>query len=174
MLKHLRRNGLPRVFALGLAALTSAAPAQTLAPMAAPIAAQTPRLQSLEQAVASVGDPALDEAISTKLPVVRQAFEQVGEGNASYYGNELAGNRTSSGERFDPHAYTCAHRSLPLGTKLRVTNLANGRSVVVRVNDRGPFTRGRILDMSLAAARDIAMIGPGHARVRLEVVRDIV
>ncbi|HEY0310858.1 MAG TPA: septal ring lytic transglycosylase RlpA family protein [Allosphingosinicella sp.] len=169
MVKRLRRIGLPRVLALGLAVLTSAAPAQTAFSAPAP----TPRLQSLEQAVASVGDPALDEAVATKLPIVRQAFEQVGEGNASYYGNELAGNRTSSGERFDPHAYTCAHRSLPLGTKLRVTNLANGRSVIVRVNDRGPFTRGRILDMSLAAARDIAMIGPGHARVRLEVVREI-
>lgn len=165
MLQRLRRNGLPRVFALGLAALASAAPAQTVA--------ETPRLQSLEQAVAEVSESAVEPSVATKLPFVRQAFEAVGEGVASYYGNELAGNRTSSGERFNPAGYTCAHRSLPLGTKLRVTNLANGRSVIVRVNDRGPFSRGRILDMSLAAARDIAMVGPGHARVRLEVVREI-
>jgi rare lipoprotein A len=162
---RLRRTGLLRVVALGLVALTSAAPAQTVA--------ESPRLQSLEQAVAEVADAPDAPSIGAKLAVVQQAFETVGEGNASYYGNELAGNRTSSGERFNPAAFTCAHRSLPLGTKLRVTNLANGRSVIVRVNDRGPFTRGRILDMSLAAAREIAMVGPGHARVRLEVVRDV-
>jgi rare lipoprotein A len=165
MIDRLRRTGLTRVAALGLVALTSAAPAQT-------VTMQSARLQSLEQAVADVADvPA--SSLDAKLPVVRQAFEAVGEGNASYYGNELAGNRTSSGERFDPAAYTCAHRSLPLGTTLRVTNLANGRSVIVRVNDRGPFTRGRILDMSLAAARDLAMVGPGHARVRLEIVHAV-
>jgi rare lipoprotein A len=163
MLQRLRRNGLPRAFALGLAAIASAAPAQT---------AESPRLRSLEQAVASVSETAVEASVATKLPVVRQAFETVGEGVASYYGNELAGNRTSSGERFNPAAFTCAHRTLPLGTRLRVTNLANGRSVLVRVNDRGPFTRGRILDVSLAAAREIAMVGAGHARVRVEVVRD--
>lgn len=165
MIDRLRRTGLLRVVALGLVALTSAAPAQTVV--------ESARLQSLEQAVAQVADANVAPSIGAKLAVVQQAFEAVGEGTASYYGNELAGNRTSSGERFDPGAFTCAHRSLPLGTKLRVTNLANGRSVIVRVNDRGPFTRGRILDMSLAAAREIAMVGPGHARVRLEVVRTV-
>jgi rare lipoprotein A len=164
MLQRFRRNGLPRALALGVAALASAAPAQT---------ADSPRLRSLEQAVAAVGDMPVQPSYETKLPFVRQAFEQVGEGVASYYGHELAGNRTSSGERFNPAAFTCAHRTLPLGTKLRVTNLANGRSVIVRVNDRGPFIRGRILDVSLAAAREIAMVGPGSARVRLEVVRDV-
>lgn len=169
MVKRLRRMGLPRVLALALVVLTSAAPAQT----ASSVPAQSPRMQSLDEAVASLGDSALDQALTTKLPVVRQALEAVGEGNASYYGAELAGNRTSSGERFDPRAFTCAHRSLPLGSKLKVTNLSNGRSVIVRVNDRGPFTRGRILDMSLAAAREIAMVGSGHARVRLELVRQV-
>jgi len=165
MIDRFRRTGLLRVAALGLVALTSAAPAQTVA--------DSPRLQSLEQAVAQVAGAPSAPSVGAKLAVVEQAFEAVGEGTASYYGRELAGNRTSSGERFDPAAFTCAHRTLPLGTKLRVTNLANGRSVIVRVNDRGPFTRGRILDVSLAAAREIAMVGPGHARVRLEVVRDI-
>ena len=159
MVQRFRRNALARAFALGIAMLTTAAPAQTVT--------TSPRLQALEMAVDDAAP-----SVETKLPFVRQAFETVGEGEASYYGNELAGNRTSSGERFDPHAFTAAHRSLPLGTKLRVTNLANGRSVLVRVNDRGPFTRGRILDVSLAAAREIAMVGPGHAQVRLEVVRE--
>jgi peptidoglycan lytic transglycosylase len=166
MIERFRRAGLLRVAAPGLLALTSAAPAQT-------VVVQNPRLQSLEQAVAEVADAPAARTLDPKLAIVQQAFETVGEGNASYYGNELRGNRTSSGERFDPAAFTCAHRSLPLGTKLRVTNLTNGRSVIVRVNDRGPFTRGRILDMSLAAAREIAMVGPGHARVRLEVVREV-
>jgi rare lipoprotein A len=166
MLQRNRRRGMTRALALGFVALTSAAPAQT-------IALQSPRLQSLEQAVAAASETSTQPSVETKLPFVRQAFEAAGEGVASYYGRELAGNRTSSGERFDPAALTCAHRSLPLGTKLRVTNLSNGRSVIVRVNDRGPFTRGRILDVSLAAAREIAMIGPGSARVRLEVVRDV-
>ena len=165
MIDRLRRKGLLRVVALGLVALTSAAPAQTLG--------TSPRLQSLEQAVADVANAPLPPSLDSKLGIVRQAFEAAGEGVASYYGRELAGNRTSSGERFDPAGFTCAHRSLPLGTKLRVTNVANGRSVIVRVNDRGPFTRGRILDISLAAAREIAMVGPGSARVRIEVVRDI-
>lgn len=99
------------------------------------------------------------------------AAEMVGEGRASYYGQELAGNRTASGERFDPGALTAAHRSLPLGSLLRVTNLTNGLSAIVRVNDRGPFHRSRIVDISLAAARQLKMIAAGHARVRLERLR---
>jgi rare lipoprotein A len=125
----------------------------------------TPRLQSLEQAVAQSFD---DSVTAPQAPT--QSYETVGQGEASYYGAAFAGNRTASGERFDPSALTCAHRSLPIGTMLRVTNLANGRSVTVRVNDRGPFVRSRLLDMSLAAARDIGMVRTGKAMVRLEIV----
>lgn len=89
-------------------------------------------------------------------------------GVASYYGSELAGRRTASGERFNPNAMTAAHRTLPLGTRLRVTNSANGKSVVVRVNDRGPFARGRILDLSHAAARVIGLVSRGHGSVSIE------
>jgi rare lipoprotein A len=158
MIDRLRRKGMTRVVALSLIGLMSAAPAQALD------LAASPRLQSLETAVAQ----AFDDSVTAP----QQSFEAVGQGEASYYGAELAGNRTASGERFDPHAFTCAHRSLPLGTLLRVTNLGNGRSVTVRVNDRGPFARSRILDMSLAAARDIDMVRSGKAMVRLEVVRN--
>ena len=91
----------------------------------------------------------------------------IAEGVASYYGGALRGNRTASGERFDPDAFTAAHRSLAFGTCLLVENAANGRSVRVRVNDRGPFTRGRILDVSEAAARALDFIRQGIARVRL-------
>ena len=88
-------------------------------------------------------------------------------GMASYYGNE-SGSRTASGQRFNQSAMTCAHRSLPFGTKLRVTH--GGRSVVVTVNDRGPFIRGRVLDLSTGAARAIGLTSAGVGRVTAEVV----
>lgn len=91
-------------------------------------------------------------------------------GEASYYGGELAGRPTASGETFDPGQLTAAHRTLPFGTKVRVTNLNNDRTVVVRVNDRGPFAKRRVIDLSQAAARRIGMLGTGHARVRLQVI----
>ncbi len=97
----------------------------------------------------------------------------IGQGEASYYGHELAGNRTASGERFNPNGLTAAHRTLPLGTRLRVTNVANGRSVIVRVNDRGPFVGNRLIDVSLGAAREINMVRSGKAQVRLEIVPTI-
>lgn len=91
-------------------------------------------------------------------------------GKASWYGPGFHGKRTASGERFDTHAYTAAHRTLPHGTRVLVTNLANGRSVTVRINDRGPFARGRILDLSYGAAREIGMIPTGTANVRVTVL----
>jgi rare lipoprotein A (peptidoglycan hydrolase) len=94
------------------------------------------------------------------------AFQQ--SGMASYYGPELHGRRTASGERFNQHGMTAAHRTVAFGSRLKVTNLSNGRSVVVRVNDRGPFIRGRIVDVSAGAARQIGMHGRGVARVRVE------
>ena len=94
------------------------------------------------------------------LPAVAQAES----GRAAYYG----GGRTASGERSGPNQLTAAHRTLPFGTRVLVTNLRNGRSVIVRINDRGPFGRGRIIDVSVAAARELDMIGSGTARVSLE------
>ena len=91
------------------------------------------------------------------------------DGFASYYGASFAGRRTASGERFDPQAFTAAHRDLPFGTKMRVTNLDNGRTVIVRINDRGPYAHGRIVDVSWAAARELGMLRSGVARVRVEL-----
>ncbi len=91
-------------------------------------------------------------------------------GIASFYGYDFAGNRTASGQRFNPEAMTAAHRSLPFGTQVRVTNTRNGRSVVLRINDRGPFIRGRIIDVSTGAARVLGMMGSGVAPVRVEVL----
>lgn len=92
---------------------------------------------------------------------------------ASYYHAALAGNLTANGERYDPEEMTAAHRSLPFGTRLRVTNVGNGKSVVVRVNDRGPFIEGRAVDLSHAAAKLIGMLRRGIARVTIEKVEGL-
>ncbi len=92
------------------------------------------------------------------------------QGEASYYDDEFAGRTTSSGEVYSPGGLTAAHRSLPFNTRLRVTNLENGLSVVVRVNDRGPWKAKRIIDLSREAARRLKMIGAGTAQVRLEIL----
>jgi rare lipoprotein A len=97
---------------------------------------------------------------------------EIGGGMASYYGDELAGNRTASGERFNPAQLTAAHRSLPFGSMVRVTNTSNGDSVVVRINDRGPFSHGRVIDVSHAAAREIGMHRSGTARVKLALLNN--
>lgn len=92
-----------------------------------------------------------------------------GCGRASWY---ALSSKTASGERMDPTQLTAAHKTMRLGTKIEVTNPENGRSVVVRVNDRGPFVRGRVLDLSKAAAKEIGMISAGHDRVCFEDVED--
>ncbi|MBZ8134926.1 septal ring lytic transglycosylase RlpA family protein [Afifella sp. IM 167] len=89
-------------------------------------------------------------------------------GHASWY---ALTSRTASGERCNPNAMTAAHRSLPFGTKVRVTNLHNGRAAVVRINDRGPFVRGRIIDVTRAAAQKLGFRGRGTARVKVEVLK---
>jgi rare lipoprotein A len=89
---------------------------------------------------------------------------------ASYYADAHHGRRTANGERFDMHALTAAHRTLPFGTRVKVTNLDNGRSVVVRINDRGPYVEGRVIDLSQAAARELRFLDRGTTRVRLEVI----
>jgi len=91
---------------------------------------------------------------------------------ASYYGRELAGNRTASGERFDPSELTAAHRTLPLGSKVRVTNPRTGDSVIVRINDRGPFHSNRLIDLSEAAARQIGIRATGSGTVELAIAAD--
>jgi rare lipoprotein A len=92
------------------------------------------------------------------------------EGNASWYGTDYHGRRAADGSRYNMYELTAAHRTLPFGTELRVTNLANGRTVKVKVTDRGPFVDDRIIDMSFAAAQQLDMLRAGVARVRLEVI----
>ncbi|NIA12493.1 MAG: septal ring lytic transglycosylase RlpA family protein [Nitrospiraceae bacterium] len=95
----------------------------------------------------------------------------VHKGIASWYGPGFHGRRTASGEVFDQNAMTAAHRELPFGTRVRVKNLRNGRSVIVRINDRGPFVRGRIIDLSKEAARRLDMVADGIVPVRVEVIK---
>lgn len=92
------------------------------------------------------------------------------QGKASFYASAHHGQRTASGERHDQHAMVAAHRSLPFGTRVRVINLQNKKQVTVRINDRGPFVRGRIIDLSRAAAAQLGMIDRGVARVRIETI----
>ncbi len=98
------------------------------------------------------------------------AHDYRAEGQASWYGAKHHGKRTASGERFDQNALTAAHRDLPFGTRVKVTHLGNGRTVVVRVNDRGPVSRKRIIDLSKAAAERLGMLRQGVAPVRLEAL----
>ncbi len=96
----------------------------------------------------------------------------IGQGSASYYAARFNGRRTASGERFDNGAMTAAHRTLPFGSLVRVTNTANGKSVIVRINDRGPFSAGRMIDVSRAAADELGLVARGHGNVELALIAD--
>ncbi len=122
----------------------------------AALSACTPMLNSVNQA----------NIIQANTPVGVHAVE----GSASWYGPKFAGRQTANGEIFDPNQLTAAHKTLPFGSYIRVTNLDNNQSITVRINDRGPFARGRIIDLSRAAAEHIDMVRTGTARVRLEIL----
>ena len=111
----------------------------------------------------SCGSPtAVQAAPSTPTVISMQ------EGRASYYGGRFHGRTTANGESFNKNALTAAHPSLPFGSKVRVTNLNNKKSVIVRINDRGPYAKGRIIDLSEQAARGINMLQSGVVRVQIE------
>lgn len=118
--------------------------------------------------LASLSVVALALAACSVTPEIAAAKTQ--SGRASWYGSSLQGRKTASGERFDMNTYSAAHRTYAFGTKLCVENLRNGRGVTVRVNDRGPFVRGRIVDVSRKAAQSLGMIRSGTASVRVSVV----
>mgnify|MGYP001551689512 CR=1 FL=1 len=101
----------------------------------------------------------------------KAAFVFYEKGQASWYGPGFNGKPTASGEKFDMHKLTAAHKKLPFGTKVRVTNLNNNKRVIVRINDRGPFKKGRVIDLSKKAAMQIDMINDGVVPVKLELVK---
>lgn len=127
------------------------------------------------EAIATTPHPELEPKLRThkRLSVgktVRYIARQNSRGQASWYGPGFHGRQTANGEQFNQNALTAAHPSLPFGTKVKVTNVNNGLSVVVRINDRGPFVRGRIIDLSAGAARIIDLVRSGVAPVRLEIL----
>ena len=139
----------------------------TLLIAAAPFALAQPTKPTPTPAAASAVAPAAPAPAAT--PAAAAAGDAT-EGKVAYYGSKFNGRRTASGQRFDSNALTMAHRSLPFGTQVRVTNVKNKKSVVVRVNDRGPTTPDRIGDLTTAAAKRIGMTRAGVADVKLEVV----
>ena len=135
---------------------------------ALPRDAAAERVATVEPAL-SVSTVSVEDSAADKVPAAEEPL-LVLEGSASWYADALAGRSTASGEPYDPSDLIAAHRALPFGTRLRVTNLANGRVVEVRVIDRGPFIAGRILDLSRSAAEQIGILRAGHGRVRVEVL----
>jgi len=128
-----------------------------------------PRFVPLEQPAPVVAEAQLETVQALPLEEADDAGDEIGGGMASWYGREFAGRRTANGERFDPSSYTAAHRTLPFGTRVRVTSAA-GKSVVVRINDRGPFHGGRVIDLSQAAAAELGIVRAGSGRVQLALL----
>lgn len=117
--------------------------------------------------------PAAETAAPAAAPVEQAAPAAAADadtGIAAYYGKKFAGRKTASGQRFNPNAMTAAHRTLPFGTKVRVTNTKNNRKAVVIINDRGPSTQDRIIDVSYAAAKKLGLLKSGLAEVKVEVI----
>ena len=123
--------------------------------------------------VASMGAAPVQDHSRSRTKVTSKTSKSVHTayqiGNASWYGKSFHGRTTASGEDFDMFELTAAHRQLPLGSLLKVTNLHNGKWVIVRINDRGPFVRGRIIDVSHSAAESLGLVGRGVAKVKLDV-----
>ncbi len=103
--------------------------------------------------------------------MTKPRYPETQTGIASYYSNRFRGRKTASGERYDPNKLTAAHRDYPFGTTVRVTNLANGKSVIVRINDRGPHVKKRIIDVSAKAAQALDIVKAGIGKVKVEVLQ---
>jgi rare lipoprotein A len=139
-------------------------------PDAPPDVSQVPDARPVEEPRSRYGNKSPYKVLGATYHVLPTARGYEATGNASWYGKKFHGLRTSSGEKYDMYKMTAAHRSLPLPSYARVTNLANGRSVIVKVNDRGPFHSARIMDLSYAAAARLDMIRQGTARVKIEAL----
>lgn len=133
-----------------------------------PRTAAEPLERSMERS--DRGNPPFYEVFGVRYSVLASSKNYTETGVASWYGKKFHGRPTSSGERYDMYQMTAAHKHLPLPTNARVTNLSNGKSVVVRINDRGPFVKNRLIDLSYAAAEQLDMIGDGTAMVRVETI----
>lgn len=167
-----------RPLAAALIVATPLAAAQSAPPVPAPATIAPEAFAASFAAFAQVPRPApvagaVDvSAITHTHSNASEAAEarRISGGSASYYAAKFHGRRTASGERFDNSALTAAHRTLPFGSKVRVTNPANGKTVVVRINDRGPFHAARAIDVSKAAAQQLGLIARGHGPVELALL----
>jgi rare lipoprotein A len=158
--------GLITIFSLAACANNSPQPAST-APQPA---ASAPSASPAAPPRSDRGNPPFYEVLGKRYHVLPTSAGYVQRGVASWYGRDFHGLSTSSGERYDMHAMTAAHTTLPLPTWVEVTNLENGKRVVVRVNDRGPFVDNRLIDLSFAAATQLDMVRNGTARVEVRAV----
>ncbi len=161
------RGGFPARLAvvLACAAMLSAGCAHRTATSQPPV--QAPPVESVPSPGAPSPPSGAPPAVEHQ-PAIPGQYEE--EGVASWYGDPFNGRRTSNGEIYDMHQFTAAHRTLPFGAIVRVTNLRNGKQTEVRITDRGPFVANRVIDLSLSAAQAIDMVGIGTAPVRLEIL----
>jgi rare lipoprotein A len=164
----MRRLSLLGGFALLLSGSSNANPVLATKSPAVP---EIPAAKSV--ALRNVETPGAESETLKKpaAPALPIAVRSVSTGEASWYGPGFYGNRTANGELFRPGTLTAAHRTLPFGTKVRVTNLWNGRSAIVRINDRGPFHGRRVIDLAHGAASQLGLISSGIAQVKLEVLQ---
>jgi rare lipoprotein A len=138
--------------------------------VAARAPAQGPQSSAAQSRIGLPGNPPFYEVEGRRYHVLDDSDGYLERGVASWYGREFHGKRTSNGEIYDMYGLSAAHKTLPLPTMARVTNLANGKSVIVRINDRGPFRKDRVIDMSYAAARDLGMLGAGTTLVEVQAL----
>jgi rare lipoprotein A len=131
-----------------------------------------PAAPALSMPPATPGNPPFYDVMGERYHVLPDGRGYSEQGVASWYGREFHGRRTSNGEIYDMYAMTAAHKTLPLPTTARVTSLATGKSIVVRINDRGPFKKGRLIDLSYGAARELGFVSAGTALVEVEVLGD--
>jgi rare lipoprotein A len=157
-----RKRGLRTGFAAGMLILTLSVAGATSDADCQPV---TPSLEQKDATTSGL----LKKEVASTTSRVKKTLQWLQVGTASWYGLKFQGKKTASGESFDMNSLTCAHRSLPLGSWVRVTNLKNRRSIFVRVTDRGPMPEDRVVDLSMAAARAVGLAGVG--KVKLESVR---
>jgi len=135
----------------------------------------SPRYSAQSSQTSGYVPPPTEKSFADQQREAREQFSKTGKhemtGGASWYGPGFHGRTTANGEKFNQNAMTAAHKTLPFNTKVRVTDLDTRKSVVVRINDRGPYAKGRIIDLSKGAAKKLGMIEKGHARVRLDIVK---
>ena len=172
MQQYLRNSIVGLLVILGLAACASQPGKSPRDPARRPAASDIPRVEPViaRETISEHGNPAAYMVDGKIFHTSRQAIDHTEEGLASWYGEQFHGRLTSNQEVFDMYGYSAAHKTLPLPSIARITHLENGKTVLVRVNDRGPFVDGRVLDLSYAAARKLDMINQGVAPVRVEVL----